>query len=241
MTSDQRNLSVSQAATLLGINRNTIGAWIRSEKLRAHRVGKNYQIPVEELIYFLKSTGQNIPKEISSEKSRGPYFRNIQRCYQFFKKKDHGKDCEECIVYKNDLELCFTGKEASLFGCRNGCDECQYFIDTYYGRIQFIHQISHPAAVYKGLFFWSGNKPWAELCEVDEKDMVGLGIENIYHPESLGMVIANQNKRILRDPSVPNEDIVYIRSRSNEKLKIKVANYLLNEPAGTWLLLAEII
>ncbi|MEW5909134.1 MAG: helix-turn-helix domain-containing protein [Thermodesulfobacteriota bacterium] len=241
MVSDPIELSVSQAARLLGVNRNTIGSWIRSDKLRVHRVGKNYQIPVDELIYFLKSTGQKVPKELASENLKGPYFRRIQRCYQFFEKQDHGKDCGKCTVYKNELEHCFTGKEASHFACRNGCDECQYFLEYYYNRIQFIHQIASPAAVCKDLFFWSANRKWAELCQKEEKEMVGVGIENIYHADSLRTVISNQKKRMLGDQNVSSEDIVYIRNHLNGRRQVKVANHLLNEPSGAWLLLAETV
>jgi len=45
MTPPQQTLSVSQAAALCGVNRNTIGAWIRSGKIRAARIGRNYAIP----------------------------------------------------------------------------------------------------------------------------------------------------------------------------------------------------
>jgi len=232
-------LSVSKTAALCGVNRNTVGIWIRTEKLRAHRVGRKYSIPIDELIFFLKSTGQKIPEEIATEGLSGPYFRAVQSCWQYFKDKDHGKNCQDCIVYKNNLDVCFTGKETSSFECKNDCDQCQFYLDTYYSRIQFIHQIDLPSAVYKGLFFWGGNKKWTNLCGVNERDMVGMLIENIYHQDSLRAVISNNNKRELRDPSVPMSETVFIRGAITTKQKVIFGHYPLTEPYGTWLLIAE--
>ncbi len=202
-------------------------------------MGRNYTIPVEELIFFLKTSGQPIPESIGGKGLRGPYFRSMQKCWQLLKKSEHAKDCQECTVFNNELEVCFTGKETSTFGCKNGCHECEYYLEVYHSRIQFIHQIAFPAAVYKDMFFWGSNEMWAELCGVKINEMVGMGIEQFYHPDSLGMVISNNNKRSLKDPSSPRTDVVYIRTASAEKQKLSITHYALNEPVKAWLLLAE--
>jgi len=234
-----KTLTVSQVAAICGVNRNTIGFWIRSKKLRAYRMGRNYSIPVEEIILFLKNTGQRIPDVLGGKGLRGPFFRSVQPCWQFLKKSEHAKDCHSCAVFNNALELCFTAKEASTFGCKNGCHECEFYLEMYHSRIQFIHQIAFPAAVYRDMFFWGSNTHWAELCGTTLKEMVGMGIEQIYHPESLPSVISNKTKRALKDPSAPRKESVYIRTGTPEKQRLSITHYLLNEPAGAWLLLAE--
>ncbi|MBW1777788.1 MAG: helix-turn-helix domain-containing protein [Deltaproteobacteria bacterium] len=235
----RKPLTVSQAAAICGVNRNTIGFWIRSKKLRAHRVGRNYAIPVEELALFLKSTGQPVPTALGGKALRGPFFRSMQKCWEFLKRTDHAEDFRDCAIFKNELEPCFTGKEASTFGCKNSCHECQYYLEVYHSRIQFIYQIAYPAAVGKDLFFWGVNDEWARLCGTAPKEMVGKGIEQVYHPDSLGMVISNHKKRALKEPFAPRTETVYIRTADLRKKKLSVAHYLLNEPAGAWLLLAE--
>ncbi|PIP35212.1 MAG: hypothetical protein COS92_08475 [Desulfobacterales bacterium CG07_land_8_20_14_0_80_52_14] len=235
----QKTLTVSQAAALCGVNRNTIGFWIRSKKLGANRIGRNYAVPIDELVFFLKSTGQQIPKILEGKALRGPFFRSVQRCWEFSGKSDPRVDCRECAIFQNAVEICFTGREAStcLFG--NKCHSCRYYWEIYHARIQFIYQIAHPAAVYKDMFFWGANENWAELCGLEPMKMVGMGIEQIYHPDSLGMVISNNNKRALKDPSAPRTEVVYIQAADGQKRKLGVAHYLLNEPAGAWLLVAE--
>jgi excisionase family DNA binding protein len=71
MAVSQKTLPVSQAAALCGVGRTTVGYWIRSKKLRANRVGRNYSIPVQDLLYFLKSSGQKIPSELHDENLKG--------------------------------------------------------------------------------------------------------------------------------------------------------------------------
>ena len=73
----QKALSVSQAAVLCSVGRTTVGYWIRSKKLRANRVGRNYSIPVQDLLVFLKSTGQQIPPALQDENLKGPIFKSV--------------------------------------------------------------------------------------------------------------------------------------------------------------------
>ena len=239
MKSSPKTLSVAQAAELCRVNRNTVGLWIRSGKLPAHRIGKKYTIPVEELIYFLKLSGQNIPDELGAKELKGPFFRTIQNCWEYFQEKATGRDCKNCTVLKNQLEVCFIGKASSALQCDGFCDACEYYQEKYFTRIQFIYQINFPAAVCKDLYFWGGNSLWAELCEVQEKDLVGMGIEKICHSDSLEKVISNNKKRALGDHSAPRTDYIFLKNSKLNKIEVQIAIYPLKEPMGSWLLLAE--
>ncbi len=234
-----KTLSVAQAAALCLVNRNTIGSWIRSGKLRANRVGRNYRIPVQELLFFLKSTGQKIPDELGGDALTGPCFRTIQNCWEYFRERPGIKNCENCTVFKNQLSVCFIGREYSTMSYPAQCDECGYYKETYYSRIEFVHQIAFPAAIHKDLYFWGGNRKWAELCEVQEKNLVGMGIEKVIHPDSLETVISNNKKRALGDPLAPRWDHMFLKNSKLGKLEVKIAFYPLTEPSGTWLILAE--
>jgi hypothetical protein len=57
-------------------------------------------------------------------------------------------------------------------------------VEIFLPKIHFVNQIDTPAAVIKDLYFWCGNSKWAQLCEVQKKDLIGLGIEEI--PPVLG-------------------------------------------------------
>jgi excisionase family DNA binding protein len=239
METPQQTLSVLQAATLCGVNRNTVGLWIRSGKLRANRVGRNYAIPVEELIFFLKSTGQYIPEELKSREISGPIFRTIPNCWQYFRDRVLAKACENCTVYKKQLNVCFIGRESSALHCNGQCDSCEYYHEVYSPRIEFIHQIDFPAAIYKDLYFWGGNKQWAEICEIKVEDLIGMGIEKVYHPDSLETIISNNKKRELGDPLAPRIDRIFLKSSKFGRREVMISVYPLLEPSGSWLLLAE--
>jgi excisionase family DNA binding protein len=49
--------STSEAARLFNINRVTFYRWIKEGKLKAHKVGKRFKIPSEEISRLLKSAG----------------------------------------------------------------------------------------------------------------------------------------------------------------------------------------
>ena len=239
MNPSEKRLTVSQAAALCGVNRNTIGAWIRSGKIQADKVGRNYAIPVEELIFFLQSTGQKIPAELGGDRLVGPSFRSMRHCWLYFQDKVSKRTCQQCTVFQNRLEVCFTGKDSNTLIHNGQCHQCGYYRDVFYPRIQFIQQIEFPAAVYKDLYLWGGNHKWSELTGIPEEELVGLGIEEICHPASLGEFISNDKKRCLGNPRAPRIEDLYIRHTQHGRMPVRIAVYPLSEPSGTWLLLGE--
>ncbi len=236
----QQILTVAQVAAICGVNRNTVGLWIRSRKLHAARKGRNYSIPISELIFFLKSTGREIPAELAQDTTLAPHFRPFQHCWDYFQSSNHINGCQGCAVFKNKLDNCFTGKDSSSTGCRGQCGDCRYFQEAFLPRIQLVYQIDIPAAVYKGFYLWCGNKHWAQVVGQVEKDLIGLGIENVFHPDSLGVVMASFKKRALGDPSVPRTDTVAVMNNHREKIAMLISVYPLAEPSGAWLLLGEV-
>ena len=237
MTESNKTLSVSRAAALCGVGRTTVGYWIRSKKLHAHRIGRNYAITVDDLLFFLKNSGQQIPPELI-EKSKKLIFKSFQNCWQYWQGSDHGQKCYHCIVFKNQLEACFTAKNSELSGCLK-CEVCRYYQETFISRIQFVHQIEVPAAVFKDLYLWGGNSFFAQLCEYEAKDLIGLGIETIVHPNSLATVISAARKSALGDPAVPKSCRIYIKNSDIGQQQIYVSMYPLREPAGAFLVLGE--
>ena len=243
MQTHREALSVTQVAGLCGVGRTTIGYWIRSKKLRASRVGRNYSISVEELLFFLKSTGQKIPHELAEENLRGPFFRGFQNCWLYWQGTAHGRDCKNCVTFKNNLNICFTAKNRVFPGCSRGCStecyECQYYQEIYLPRIQFIYQINLPAAVYMDFYLWGGNRKLAQLCEVQEKDLIGMGIERVVHPDSLEVMISEVKRRALGDPEIPRTHTIFLKNKQNGKLRVRNSVYPLTDPAGTFLSLVE--
>ena len=235
----QKSLSVAQAAALCGVGRTTVGYWIRSKKLRANRIGRNYSIPVQDLLYFLKSTGQKIPAELQSENLRGPIFKSFQHCWEYWQGRDPERNCEACVAFKRRLEVCFTAKNINDSKCSKECDLCQYYVEIFLPKIHFVNQIDTPAAVIKDLYFWCGNSKWAQLCEVEKKDLIGLGIEEIVHPISLETMISRAKRRSLGDFEIPEKFALNLKNRRTGKIAVLVGIYPLTEPEGAFLVLVE--
>ena len=236
MAGSQKSLSVSEAAVRCRVGRTTVGYWIRSKKLHATRVGRNYTIAVDDFLFFLKSSGQEIPADLLQGDCNGPIFKSYQNCWQYWNGTDHGLRCHGCIAFKNQLQACFTVKDSGLLGCSD-CSTCRYYLETFLHRIQFIHQIELPAAVFKGLYLWGGNSSCAEICSVAPKDLVGMGIEKIVHPDSLPKVIETIRKLALGEPQVKEGCIISIKNDRESLREIRVSVYLLREPADAFLVL----
>ena len=239
MQTPKETLSVTQVASMCGVGRTTIGYWIRSKKLRASRVGRNYSIPIEELLFFLKSTGQEIPHKLAEENLRGPFFRSFQNCWLYWQGTAYGRNCKDCVTFKNNLNVCFNARDRVSPGCSMECYECQYYQEIYLPRIQFIHQINLPAAVYMDFYLWGGNRKWAQLCGVQEKDLIGMGIECVVHPDSLETMISEVKRRVMGNPEIPITHAIFLKNKQNGKLRVRNSVYPLADPAGTFLSLVE--
>ena len=236
MSGPQNSLSVSRAAALCGVARTTVGYWIRSNKLHATRIGRNYTIAVEDLLFFLNSSGQKIPPGLLEDDSGRLFFKSFQNCWQYWKGSEHGRKCHGCIAFRNQLEACFTVKDSGMMGCSN-CSTCQYYVETYLHRIQFVHQIDIPAAVFKDLYLWGGNSHCADICCVQQKDLVGMGIEKIVHAESLPKVIESIRRLALGKPETKEDCSISIKNYQERSRKIRVSVYPLREPATAFLVL----
>ena len=104
-------------------------------------------------------------------------------------------------------------------------------------RIQFVHQIELPAAVFKDLYLWGGNSSCAEICSVQQNELVGMGIERIVHADSLPKVIEAIRKLALGEPKVKEDCIISIKNDRASPREIRVSVYLLSEPANAFLVL----
>ena len=241
MSSSQKSLSVSQTAALCGVGRTAVGYWIRSKKLWASRVGRNYSIPVQDLLYFLKTTGQKIPSKLQDESLKGPIFKSFQHCWEYWQGRDPVHDCEQCIAFKRKLEVCFTARNSSEFSCSNQCDLCQYYLEIFLPRIHFVNQIDAPAAIVKDLYLWCGNSQCARLCGIEKKNLIGMGIEKIVHPSSLEKVISHIKERSMGNYAIPEKCSLNIKSRKSDKISIDVGVYPLTEPEDAYLVLVETV
>ena len=232
-------LSVSQVASLCNVGHSTVGYWIRKNKLRAQRIGRQYSIPVEELFRYLTSNGQRIPAELAEAVPAGIDSKGFQNCWQYFKDATDDHFCNDCLIFKKRVEPCFTCKGMTSFHCPTDCHECTYYIETYLPRIQFIRQMSSPAAISKDFYLWGGNRLWAELCGVEERDLPGMGIEQIFHPDSLEMIITGIKKKISGYPSVTTSYETFFKNNERDRISVHISIHGLDDPPEALLILAE--
>ena len=235
----EKMLSVSQVASLCGVGHSTVGYWVRQNKLHAHRVGKQYMVPAEALVLYLNSKGQEIPDALAGVDTQHPDNKAFPNCWQYFRGAADRHDCNHCLVFKNRVDICFTGKEAGSPPCPTDCPNCKYYMETYLPKVQFIQRISSPAVISKGFYIWGGNRLFAKLCGVDEMDLPGMGIEQIFHPDSLEMIIVGIKKRSLRDSSVTKSYSVFFKNHEKGKIAAQISFYGLDDPPEGVLIIAN--
>lgn len=231
--------TVSDVASLCGLDRNKVGYWVRSGKLHAKRSGKKYLIPHEELLFFLKSSGLKVPDSLSHGGTAGPAFRMFQNCWEYWHGDEKKGKCGSCVAFRNRWKICFTTREVGSTLCQKECHDCAYYLETYMPRIGFIHQFDCAAAVYKDLILWGVNREFSGLFQKDAKEFIGMGIEQVLHPDSLESLIKLEKSRVLGNRSVPMRFPVRLKSGVCGKAEALLSIQPLHEPREAFCLLFE--
>ncbi|NLA73929.1 MAG: PAS domain S-box protein [Deltaproteobacteria bacterium] len=233
-------LSVLDISQICDVARSTASYWITSKGLPARRSGNKFLVSTQDLIIFLESINRPIPQALVE--GLGGVFSHplkpYQNCWEYWQKDSQGKDCWNCEVQRNQINECFTFK-GTMSMCPGECSGCQYFFDHYTRNISFIHQMPMAAAIIKDMYIWSGNNAWAELCGTDIDKLIGLGIEEIIHPESIKVVI-NFSKKLKRGESKGFlKSKVCFENGNGKKITINLAMASLKEPKGAYFAIAE--
>jgi excisionase family DNA binding protein len=234
----EKHVSVTQAAVICGVGRTTIGYWIRSGKVRATRVGHNYAIPAGELIYYMKSTGQRVPKELLKLESDHRYFRPFYNCWEYQRGTAHGEHCKDCRVFEHQITPCFTARGSVGVGCGELCSECSFYNDIFSPRLQLVHQFHQPAAIIKNLDIWAGNQALADLCGLTVNDLIGVGIEQIVHNESLTFAISEFKRLGMNGLSRAEEYSLKLKGKK-KAIDVDLSVHPLTEPERSFILLGK--
>jgi hypothetical protein len=241
MHSQTQVLSIINISEICEVARSTASYWITKKGLPAHRSGNKFLVSIEDLIIFLESLGRPVPSILVENLGRSfSYpFKSHQSCWNYWKKDAHGENCENCSVFKCQINECFTLK-ADKKECPSLCSQCQYFFEYYSQYTTFIHQMSMPVAIFKDLYIWSGNRAWADLCGVDIDKLIGIGVEELFHPESIRTII-NFNKEIQRGNSTGIlKSPVWFENKEVRKIDAKLLSMTaLKQPEGACFALAE--
>ncbi len=238
MTLGRARYSVKQVADGCGVGRSTVGYWIRSGKLRADRLGRDYVVPEQDLLCFLSESGKRLPEWLQGGLRARSAFPSYRFCWEFRSEEDgNASDCSGCMVQRKQMRACFAGRRHVVPGREIHCHRCPYYMDHIQARIGFVHQLAAPAAVYEDLHIWGANTPFLDLTGFSEVEVPGLGVERLFHADSLERVISNIRRRALGNPDVPTRYEVYLRRGREEKGRAEICVTPLVEPEGTFLIL----
>ena len=241
MTRRVKKLSVIDIAEICSVARSTVSYWIAKKTLPAELLGKKHMVSVEDLAAFLESNGKPVP-QILLESMGGMYsqpLKPMKKCWDFWAEHEHGENCRECRVFQYQLIECFTAKGTSKQQCPLECHECPFFYEFYVPRVSFIHQIDRPAAIYKDLCLWAGNGAWAELCGVETKELIGTGVEEFIHADSLTAIIRWSKRLSQGDNAVPFGYRAFFKGKNGERIETFLSISPLKKPLGTVLAMAE--
>jgi hypothetical protein len=124
-------------------------------------------------------------------------------------------------------------------GSNRRCPTCQYYQETYWPRIQIVHQIDFPALVFREFNILGANSLWAAMCDMQAEELIGLGVEKMVHADSLASVVRGVKKLMLRQAGLSERCSLYLRNGRGERLNVQLSIVSLLEPTGAYLAIAD--
>jgi excisionase family DNA binding protein len=212
----RETISAPEAAKLCGVSRSTIGNWIQAKRLFARRSGRVYTIQKIDLLLFIEAMGKSIPEELENEKFTQPLFRSFQHCWEFYGGHHHGGSYNACVASKRRLAVCFIARNNRRFQCPESCHACRYYQKTFFPRSRLILQLGIPAAVCQGLYFGERTTDLQKPAGIPPEAFVGMDIEAVIHPESLGTVISLLKKREIGE-DLPRPAPVSVKTETDRR------------------------
>ena len=114
MTLNKELLSVPEAAAHCGVSRSTVNNWIQAKRLFARRSGKNYSVPIADLLVLLRSTGKPVPSDLARAERDRARIGSFRHCWEYWEGREQDRACGDCAVYVNRLAICFTGRVRAI-------------------------------------------------------------------------------------------------------------------------------
>jgi PAS domain S-box-containing protein len=240
MFPDTQMLSVLNISEICDVARSTASYWFTSKCLPAKRSGNKFLVSTQDLITFLESIGRPIPPRLMEGLNGGfsQPFKLYLHCWEYWQRDKHGENCFSCEVQRYQINECFTMK-SNRAKCPVECSGCQYFFEHYTRYISFIHQMPMPAAVIKDMYIWSGNNAWAELCGIAIDKLIGMGIEELIHPESIKVIINFSKKLKSGETKGFLKSEVCLENRNGKKITVNLSMASLKEPKGAYFAIAD--
>ena len=102
-----------------------------------------------------------------------------------------------------------------------------------------VHQIAIPAFIYKDFHFWGGNKDGAALCGLEVAEILGMGVEELIHRDSLEFILHEFRMLDLNELESSSTFPIYFKNQNQHKIRVEAIFSPLHDPEGAWLVLAN--
>ena len=108
----------------------------------------------------------------------------------------------------------------------------------YWPSVQMVNFFEYPAGICKDFYLLGANRQFAQMCGLAEEQLVGLGMENIVHHDSIGELIGFLRAKALGD-ATSDARMFYLSNPNKDKIKAKLFVFPLKQITGSLVLLAE--
>jgi excisionase family DNA binding protein len=214
--------STTELAKICQVSRFTTSKWVREGKIRGASPGRNYKIPADEIIRFLKASNLPIPEELKTG-YRG-YNRPQKYCWEYHsEQKDVSlHQCSTCIIKEAEILNCFIMRVDDYqdnIRCPIECSKCSYFLEKFANHFAIVKAFDEPAIICSNGAILAANQGFAMVTGLsNEANVIGQDLSVFLSDACRTRFLAYRDKVRDNDPSRPEHVKVSIGdAKGNQK------------------------
>ncbi len=216
----EKLFSTTEFAKICQISRFTASKWVKEGKIKGTSLGRNYKIPIEEVLRFFKEYNFPIPEELKAgDKDRD---RPEICCWEYYsrEKSSSPHQCDACLIKQASIRNCYIMRiddYQEKIKCMVECSKCNYFLEKFANYFAIVTAFDEPAVVCGDGTILAANRSFLRICEVTtDADVIGQDFLDFLADSSKADFFAYRAKVKENNPLRPGEvNVTFIDAKWN--------------------------
>jgi excisionase family DNA binding protein len=203
----KRFFSTTELAKICQVSRFTTSKWVREGRIRGASPGRNYKIPIGEIIRFLKESNFPIPEELKT--GYRDYDRHQKYCWEYHAEQNDISlhQCSTCIIKEAEILNCFIMRIDDYqdnIKCPIECSKCSYFLEKFANHFAIVKAFDEPAIICSNEAILAANQGFSMITGLsNESSAVGQDLSHFLSDASRTHFLGYIDKVRTNDPSRP--------------------------------------
>ena len=237
--------STTELAKICQVSRFTTSKWVREGKIRGASPGRNYKIPINEIIRFLKESNFPIPEELKTGDKN--YDHHQKYCWEYHSEQNDISlhQCSACIIKEAEILNCFIMRVDDYqdnIKCPIECSKCSYFLEKFANHFAIVKAFDEPAIICSNGAILAVNQGFSMITGLsNEANVIGQDLSDFLSDASRMHFLVYRDRVKNNDPARPEHVKVAIGDAKGNQHNVHLSCKRLKNIPNTFLIFFKLL